>query len=111
MSNYDIGVVGCWYWGNYGSLLNGYATYSLLRSFNMNVLNIVTPYNGFEPHAKKFFDVAYPKNAISEVLPFERVKEFNDKCDMFLTGSDQIWNEFKQNAVCKIFPFGFCKRR
>lgn len=107
MSNYDIGVVGCWYWGNYGSLLNGYATYSLLRSFNMNVLNIVTPYNGFEPHAKKFFDVAYPKNAISEVLPFERVKEFNDKCDMFLTGSDQIWNDSSRMPFVKYFHLDF----
>ena len=76
--DYDVGVVGCWYWGNYGSLLNGYATYSLLTSFGLKVLNIVTPNNGFEPHAKKFFKIAYPENAISEVLPFERINEYND---------------------------------
>lgn len=89
---YDIGVVGCWYWGNYGSLLNGYATNYLLKSFGLRPLNIITPNNGFEPHAKKFFEVAYQKEDISELLPFERVHEFNDICGMFLTGSDQIWN-------------------
>lgn len=89
---YDIGIVGCWYWGNYGSLLNGYATNYLLKSFGLVPLNIITPNNGFEPHAKKFFEIAYKKEDISQLLPFERVDEFNDICDMFLTGSDQIWN-------------------
>lgn len=91
-SKYDIGVVGCWYWGNYGSLLNGYATYLILKELGMKPLNIVTPNNGFEPHAKKFFDEVYSKEDISETLSFDRVREFNNICDSFLTGSDQIWH-------------------
>lgn len=90
--NYDVGIVGCWYWGNYGSILNGYATHETLKSIGLSPLNIVSPYNGFEPHAKKFFEVAYKDDVISPVLPFERVHEYNDICDTFLTGSDQIWN-------------------
>lgn len=91
-SHYDVGMVGCWYWGNYGSLLNGYATQQLLKSLGLSVLNIVTPYNGFEPHAKKFFEVAYEEDEISPVLPFEQLYQYNEICDVFLTGSDQIWN-------------------
>ena len=90
--HYDIGVVGCWYWGNYGSLLNGYATFSILKSFGLSPLNIVTPYNGFEPHAKKFFDVVYSEGDISPFYDFSQVPEYNKVCDMFLNGSDQIWN-------------------
>lgn len=105
--HYDVGVVGCWYWGNYGSLLNGYATYSILSSFGMKVLNIVTPNNGFEPHATKFFRIAYPKDAISEVLPFERINEYNKICDMFVTGSDQIWNNSSTLPYSKFFRLGF----
>ncbi len=90
--HYDVGVVGCWYWGNYGSLLNGYATFSILKSFGLSPLNIVTPYNGFEPHAKRFFEKVYDENDLSEVLPFERLGEYNGKCNSFLTGSDQIWH-------------------
>lgn len=104
---YDIGVVGCWYWGNYGSLLNGYATYSILSSFGLRVLNIVTPNNGFEAHAKKFFKVAYPDGAISEVLPFERLNEYNNCCNMFLTGSDQIWNNSSSLPYSEFFRLGF----
>lgn len=90
--HYDIGIVGCWYWGNYGSLLNGYATFSILKSMGLSPLNIVTPYNGFEPHAKKFFETVYKDSDISDVRPFERVREYNSVCEQFLTGSDQIWN-------------------
>lgn len=107
--DYDVGVVGCWYWGNYGSLLNGYATYSLLTSFGLKVLNIVTPNNGFEPHAKKFFKVAYPENAISEVLPFERITEYNDCCNIFISGSDQIWNNSSTLPYNEFFRLGFTK--
>lgn len=105
--HYDVGVVGCWYWGNYGSLLNGYATYSILTSFGLKVLNIVTPNNGFEPHAKKFFGVAYPAEAISEVLPFDRVTEYNKICDAFVTGSDQIWNNSTSLPYSKYFHLDF----
>ena len=105
--HYDVGVVGCWYWGNYGSLLNGYATYSILTSFGLKVLNIVTPNNGFEPHAKKFFKVAYPTDVISEVLPFERLSEYNELCDAFVTGSDQIWNNSTPLPYSKYFHLDF----
>lgn len=104
---YDVGVVGCWYWGNYGSILNGYATYHLLSSMGLKVLNIVTPNNGFEPHAKKFFKVAYPEDAISEVLPFERVKEYNQYCKIFLSGSDQIWNNASTLQYNEFFRLAF----
>ena len=89
---YDVGIVGCWYWGNYGSLLNGYATFNILKSFGLKPLNIISPYNGFEPHAKKLFNAVYKDNDISELYPFERLHEFNNICNSFLTGSDQIWN-------------------
>ena len=90
--HYDVGMVGCWYWGNYGSLLNGYAIDQILKSFGLSTLKIVTPYNGFEPHAKKFFEVVYDKEDISPALPFEELHSYNSCCDIFLTGSDQIWN-------------------
>ena len=73
MALYDVGIVGCWYWGNYGSLLNGYATFSLVKEIGLKPLNIVTPYNGFEPHAKRFFEAVYEKDDISECLPFEEL--------------------------------------
>ncbi len=89
---YDVGIVGCWYWGNYGSLLNGYATFNTIKKLGLKPLNIVTPENGFEPHAKRFFAEIYSEHDLSEKLGFDKVSEYNSICDMFITGSDQIWN-------------------
>ncbi len=96
--HYDFGIVGCWYWGNYGSILNGYATHYLLKSKGISALNIITPYNGFEPHAKQFFNSAYKKEDISPIMTFEELPLLNDICDSFLTGSDQIWKYDPQKA-------------
>lgn len=112
MAKYDVGIVGCWYWGNYGSLLNGYATFSLLKNMGLKPLNIVTPNNGFEPHAKKFFEAVYEDSELSECLPFERVNEYNDMCDSFLTGSDQIWHNDpnkKDRRYDYFFHLGFTR--
>lgn len=103
--HYDIGVVGCWYWGNYGSLLNGYATFQLLKNFGLSPLNIVTPHNEFEPHAKKFMDAVYTEDEMSPVLPFEKVSEYNKVCDIFLSGSDQIWNYYSYNVRFRKYFF------
>lgn len=89
--NYDIGIVGCWYWVNYGSLLNGYATFSILKSLGLSPLNIVTPNNSFENHAKKLFEIVYNNDEISDVLPFDQVEQYNNICGQFLNGSDQLW--------------------
>lgn len=108
MALYDVGIVGCWYWGNYGSLLNGYATFSLIKGMGLRPLNIVTPYNGFEPHAKKFFEAVYDSEDISECLPFERVNEFNNMCETFVTGSDQIWhNHPNRNEKERLYDYFF----
>ena len=106
-NHYDIGVVGCWYWGNYGSILNGYATYRILTSLGKDVLNIVTPGNGFEPHARRFFNIAYPKEAISDFLNFGELHELNSICDAFMSGSDQIWNDTSTLQYNKFFRLDF----
>lgn len=37
-NHYDIALVGCWWGANYGSCLNGYAVYKILKSFDLSVL-------------------------------------------------------------------------
>ena len=40
---YDVGVNGVWFGANYGSLLNGYATYKILKDLGYSVLMINKP--------------------------------------------------------------------
>lgn len=110
-NHYDVGIVGCWYWGNYGSILNGYATFKLIQNLGKKVLNIVTPNNGFEPHAKRFFSKVYSGEDISDFMSFEELDSLNEICDSFVSGSDQIWkyNGYKSNRYENYFRLNFVR--
>lgn len=96
--HYDVGVLGVWFGANYGSLLNGYAVYKILNKMGKKVLMIhkigTTPNDGEikGTHNARFIDKFYPDEDISPVYSYERLRELNDYCDAFLTGSDQIWH-------------------
>lgn len=95
---HDIGVVGVWFGANYGSLLNGYATYCILKSMGKSVLMIHKPgadKNDGEihnTHNARFIEKFYPATDVSKLYKFENLSELNGICDSFLAGSDQIWH-------------------
>lgn len=109
MKKYDVGVLGVWFGANYGSLLNGYATYKTLKSLGYSVLMVNKPnarpndWEVLNPHCSKFINKFYPEEDISELLPYDRMGELNWMCDTFLIGSDQIWH---YNLI-KGFNFSF----
>ena len=94
MKKYDVGVLGVWFGANYGSLLNGYATYKTLKSLGYSVLMVNKPnarpndWEVLNPHCSKFINKFYPEEDISELLPYDRMGELNWMCDTFLIGSD-----------------------
>lgn len=98
MKKYDVGVLGVWFGANYGSLLNGYATYKTLKSLGYSVLMVNKPnarptdWEVINPHCSRFISRFYPREDISELLPYSRMGELNRMCDTFLAGSDQIWH-------------------
>lgn len=50
----------------------------------------------------------YDSEDISECLPFERVNEFNNMCETFVTGSDQIWhNHPNRNEKERLYDYFF----
>lgn len=107
--HYDVGVVGCWWGANYGSCLNGYAVYKTLNDMGLSVL-MIHKHNAkpddweiFNTHNERFIHKFYDKEDISPIVSFEALKELNGYCDIFLTGSDQIWNY----GINKIFNMAF----
>lgn len=107
--HYDVGVVGCWWGANYGSCLNGYAVYRVLKDMGKSVLMISKPnatLNDWEvvnTHNARFVDRFYDPTEVSPCLSTKSHEELNDYCDTFISGSDQIWNYF----VNKIFDMTF----
>ena len=96
--HYDICVAGVWYGANYGSLLNGYAIYRILKDMGKDVLMLQKPgASNTDPeitsgHNTRFVKRYYNSNDISPLLSYADLKELNKFCDCFCAGSDQIWN-------------------
>lgn len=104
--HYDVCVAGFWYGENYGSLLNGYAEYRLLKNFGKEVLMLRMPSvnaNNLEDttrHNAAFIKKYYDQDDISPVIPYSELNRLNEICDCFCAGSDQIWNyrlSFQEN--------------
>ena len=96
--HYDICIAGFWYGWNYGSLLNGYAEYRILKDFGKEVLMLQKP-NAIandpeitQGHNTDFIKKYYDADDISPVFSYEDLNKLNNYCDCFCAGSDQIWN-------------------
>lgn len=111
-SHYDVCLAGFWYGANYGSLLNGYAEYCLLKDeFSKEILLLQKPGgNQYDQeitsnHNAEFMRTYYDPDDISVSLPYGRLKDLNDVCDGFIAGSDQIWNYFLSFHENMYLPF------
>ena len=91
--HYDIGVVGCWWGTNYGSCLNGYAVYKILKSFGLKIWMINRHDFGARRDTPnvKFARKMYEDDEVSPIIHMGQMNKMNEKCDTFLAGSDQIW--------------------
>ena len=97
--HYDMMLMGVWYGINYGSIMNGYAEYMTLKRMGKSVLMLSAP--GFElenpeldenMHNVKFMQKYYAIEDISPLFHLRELEQLNDCADIFVTGSDQLWN-------------------
>ena len=111
-NKYDIGVFGVWYGMNYGSVATYYALNTLLTSMGKTVLMLDKPIMGKEDievgdtHARRFAKKHYN---ISERYELKDFQKLNDQCDVFLIGSDQLWNYGISRGTGKTFYLDFVR--
>lgn len=92
---YDAALLGLWYGRNYGSMMTYYALNRVLQNMGLSVLMIEDPNMHFyenasgKTHPKKFGQKYY---YISKSYPLSELSKLNEKCDIFVLGSDQLWN-------------------
>jgi len=115
--HYDIGVIGFWCGSNYGSLLNGYATYKIIKSFGYSPL-MVSKINASandkemnNTHNAQFVKKFYDNDNISPNYSYERLRELNQLCDGFCTGSDQTWNYGLSSRMATFLNFADDEKR
>lgn len=102
---YDIGIVGNWSYPNYGSELTYFALYHVLKDMGYSVFMIEWPEDSYwKPcGCTQLFEIEPYDN--DEIAPFSRnhyeMRRYNDKCRMFVLGSDQLLNPNLYHAFGK----------
>ncbi len=107
---YDVGIVGWWFASNYGSSLTYYALASILSDMGKQVLFIPIPkLNGtpWEPETQQTIDFLAKRFKIGRNRRFFEMKKFNDFCDSFMVGSDQMWTPATTELVGYTFFLDF----
>lgn len=90
---FDIGIVGWWYYYNYGSILTYLALCKALEAKGYSVLMIRKVIEG-----KSGLENQLPEKAINRYCTISKfynettVKKLNGICESFISGSDQMWN-------------------
>ena len=94
--HYDVGLVGWWFASNYGSAMTYYGLGKILEDLKLSSLMIQIPKlnnTPWEPQVKKTMDFMEKYFPISKYRPVSRLNEYNDLCDTFMLGSDQLWTK------------------
>ncbi len=105
---YDVGYIGWWDSKNYGSALTCFAMAKTLKALGKSVILLEHP--GLTPEnikgsygaefARRFTDT-------TDITWEKNNKRFNDICDTFLVGSDQLWNWWNNKHATGYFFLDF----
>lgn len=105
---FDVGIVGWWYYYNYGSILTYLALCKALESKGYSVLMIRKIMDG-----KSGLENQLPEKAINRYCTISKfydentIKKLNNVCDSFISGSDQMWNPSCEKDAGKQYYLDF----
>ncbi|MBQ6994451.1 MAG: polysaccharide pyruvyl transferase family protein [Lachnospiraceae bacterium] len=94
-AKYDVGIVGWWYNLNYGGTLTYYALHQVIRKLGFSVLMIAQTSEDPNYHPNKEtvpYRFALKHYYISKNHSRYNMQGLNEHCDVFISGSDQLFN-------------------
>jgi coenzyme F420-reducing hydrogenase beta subunit len=103
-NKYDIGLVGLGHHNNYGTHLTAYALYQILcdKGFEVLTINQPTTSTVWPPNAQPILFKKNPYRSfdIGRIYAHKtEMRELNKFCDMFMVGSDQLFNGYINYAT------------
>lgn len=107
---FDVGIVGWWFASNYGSSLTYYALGTVLENMGKQVLMIpIAKTNGtpWEKEIQFTVDFLAKYFHIGKNRDYDKMHEFNQFCDVFMLGSDQMWTGSSTELVGYTFFLDF----
>ncbi len=106
-NRFDIGLVSNYYAINFGGSLTQYALYHVLEDLGYNVLMIERPKSTRDRASLKsmeviYKEIPYPEEALAPQYDTRAdMRALNDRCDMFVVGSDQLFQYGLYQALDK----------
>ena len=107
---FDVCIIGYWFGTNYGSLATYYALHQTVKNLGYSILMIDNP---IAPLRESNYDKCHPITIgrslynISEQKPLDKIHEFNEICEIFLLGSDQLWKPLLSRPFKQFFFLDF----
>ena len=108
--HYDIGIVGWWFASNYGSALTYYSLGKIFEDLGYSSVMLQlsklnrTPWDAPTRNSINFMKKYFP---ISKQYEIEEQTAFNDLCDTFVLGSDQLWTKHSIDILGYTFFLDF----
>lgn len=90
-----IGIIGYWYATNYGSACTYYALYETIKVMGYTPIMIDIPEKEKDSEYGKSFARSFIENhcLVSDSVSWGDVESINNFADIFIIGSDQVWNQ------------------
>lgn len=110
---YDVGIVGWWFASNYGSSLTYFALGTILENMGKQVLLVpIAKVNGtpWEKETQMTVDFLGRYFKVGKTRGFNKMHEFNQFCDAFMLGSDQMWTGSTTSLVGYTFFLDFVEK-
>lgn len=110
---FDVGLVGWWFASNYGSSLTYYALGTILENMGKQVLLVpIAKVNGtpWEKEIQFTVDFLARYFKVGRNRSFNKMYEFNQFCDSFMLGSDQMWTGDTTKLVGYTFFLDFVEK-
>ena len=104
---YDIGIFGWWYSPNYGSNITYYALNRALQKMGKSVIMLWRSSANKQISKDGWRDFPYCYYSVSPRVNFNELKNYNNYCNSFLLGSDQLWNPSLDFCVDQQFYLSF----
>lgn len=110
---YDVGILGIWYGTGYGSIATYYGLAKVLEKMGLSVLMIEKP--GIQKEEKQL-QAERPSRIfaekhlhVSSSYSLENMHMLNQICDIFVVGSNQVWNYGVGKSAGRSFMLDFAR--
>lgn len=92
-SHFDVGVIGYWYATNYGSVITYYALYKTIEQLGYKTVILDRPNKWEDREPQNVFPRKFMSRFanVSESYMHHEGNKYNELCNKFVVGSDQVW--------------------